>query len=418
MVTVYDDKYTQLMSNAIEELRATTDITQLVPGAKARALLEIVNRELGTAYRTFSTDLLQAFVKYSTRENLEYLAELMGITRGTVTQNEITAENQTQKFYVEGGGTFGSINTINGIPTSFTIPAGTQVYTRTLTADEQPIRYQVTDDVVCAAGSTVAYASVRAIEFGSISDVGAGSLVNHNFELYEDYNNSTLRTTNLEGIATSTDRESDVNLRYRIINQTLAAEGANNVAIRMAALSVPGVADVVLDEYSHGVGTGTVYIKGVVPVISENLIATVQAAVSRVRSFGNYVDVKQPPLVGIELVLGLNLLEPITTTAQTDLVSRVRDALYEYINGLDINDTIDPALIVRQVLAVDSNIKSTGTVTRPIDRLYIWKYSAAEDNRIRREALAGYQARNFERPIVEFTALPSGEDPIRVRVLS
>jgi hypothetical protein len=56
MVIFYEDKYSELMSDALQELRATTDVSQLVPGAKARALLEIVNRELGAVYRIFSSE--------------------------------------------------------------------------------------------------------------------------------------------------------------------------------------------------------------------------------------------------------------------------------------------------------------------------------------------------------------------------
>jgi len=95
---------------------------------------------------------------------------------------------------------------------------------------------------------------------------------------------------------------------------------------------------------------------------------------------------------------------------------RVRDTLYFYINSLDINEELALDLLVRQIQAVDGNIRSTGTIQQPIDHLYIWRYSAAEDNRVSREALSGYQARNFERIVVEYTELPDRADPIRVRV--
>jgi uncharacterized phage protein gp47/JayE len=416
MVIFYEDKYNELMSSAMQELRVTTDITQLTPGAKARSLLEIVNRELGAAYRTFSSDFIKGYVKEARGENLDLVGELMGLVREQATRNDIESSSQIQKFYVETG-SFGSINMINGIGTSFTIPLGTIVQ-EMLIDGVQVVQYQLTENVVCAADETEAYGAIQAIEFGTVANVGAGALVVHNFELYADYLANSLKTKNIEGISFASDVESDANFRYRIVNQTLASEGANLIAVRMAALSVPGVADVLLDEYSHGVGTGAVYIKGVTPLINDFLLATVSSAVTNTKAFGNFIDVKAPPLVGVEMTVGLNLVERRSQREETALIASVQDTLYKYINGLDINEALDPDLLIRKVLRVDSNIKSIGTSTQQIDYLYVWKYSAAEDNRVRRLAMDGYVARNFERIVVEYTELPEGTEPITVRVLS
>ena len=416
MVIFYEDKYSELMSDAIQELRATTDISQLTPGAKARALLEITNRELGAAYRSFSSDFIKGYIKEARGENLDLIGDLMGLTRGQATRNDIESSNQIQKFYVETG-TFGSINEINGVQTSFTIPTGVLIQTL-VPEGQQPIQYRLSEDVVCAAGETSAYGAIQAVDYGIVANVGDASLTQHNYELYQDYRVGTLKTKNIEGIAFASDVESDANYRYRIINQTLASESANLISIRMAALSVPGVADVWLDEYSHGIGTGAVYIKGVTPVVNENLIATVQSAVDSVKAYGNFIDVKSPSLVGVELTIGLNLIQRRRQLEEEALVARVRDTLYNYINSLDINQALEVDLLIRSVLRVDSNIKSIGVPTRQIEYLYIWKNSAAEDNRVRRLATGGYVARNFERIVVEYTELPEGDEPIRIRVLS
>jgi hypothetical protein len=418
MVDIFEDKYNSLVSDALRELRTYTDINQLAPGSKARTLLEIINRELGSAYTTFQNEHLQTFVRYATGQNLELIGELLGLTKNQATRNEITEADNIQKFYVSNNGNFGSINEINGVPTSFTIPAGTEVYTKSRSAGEQLIVYRLVDDVVCNAVATVAYGAVRAVEYGVNSNVGPGSLVLHDYELYADYLNNSLKTTNIESIATATDSETNESYRYRIINQTLASEAANATAIRMACLTTPGVADVLLDEFSQGIGSGRAYIKGVTPVVSEAVIAATQLNVTKVRAFGNSIEAKAPNTVGVEMVLGLNLFKRMTAVEEADLVNRTRDTLYQYINSLDINEALDVDMIIRKVLSVDSNIKSIGTPLRPIENLYVWKYSAAEDNRVRREALSGYVAKNFERIIVEYTIMMDGVDPIRVRVLS
>jgi len=68
---------------------------------------------------------------------------------------------------------------------------------------------------------------------------------------------------------------------------------------------VPGVADVVLDEYSRGIGTGAVYIKAITPTVSDFLISLVQDAVDRVRAFGNLIEARAPNAVGVEMDITL-----------------------------------------------------------------------------------------------------------------
>ena len=414
---IYINKYKSLTDNAIQELRSQTDITQLTPGGKARSLLEIINRELGTAYNTFSSDLLQAFSKNSTGDNLDLIGELFGVTKQKSTQNNIDLSNQLQKFYVDTG-VFGDINLVNEVGTSFTILSGTLIQTVPMVAGENAITYRVIDDVFCDAAESEAYASIQSTDFGTLANVGAGSLIQHNFEIYADYLNKSLKTTNIEGVAYATDLETDNNYLFRISNQTTAGETGNPVAVRMACLTVPGVSDVVLDAFSNGIGTGMVYVKGLVPVISESLIVAIKNKLSRTVSFGSYVDVKEPPLVGIEMVLGLNLNKRLSFTEEDALTKRVRDYLYKYINKFDLNALLDPDVIAQQVMSIDSNIKSIGTASQRIEQLYVWKYSAATDNRVRMTALSGYQAKNFERIIVEYTALPNSADPIRISILS
>lgn len=412
MVEVYDNKYRELMANALNELRTTTDITQLTPGAKARALLEITMREVGNAYNTFSKDMLQAFIPYASGADLDLIGELMGVTRRSASRNEITGEEKVQKFYVEGGGTFGSIN--SGV--NFTLPAGVEINTRVLSDEEEARTYITTEDLVCQSADTVAYAPIRSKEYGTVANVGAGTLVLHNFENYNDYLNNTLKTINIEGVAYAEEAESDANFRFRIINQTLESELANYVAVRMAALTSPGVADVLMDEYSRGIGTGAVYIKAVTPTVSEFLLAEIQLAVDKIKAYGNFIEARAPKDVGVEMVVSLTLYKTVTQAQATELGNQVRDRIYQYVNGLDINESLEIDLLVREILSVDSNIRRVGTVKQPIDELYVWKYSAAEDNRVRQSALDGYTARNFERIVIEYTELIDGQDPITVRI--
>jgi len=407
MANIYENKYNDLLSSALAELTTKTDITQLGPGTKARTLIEVVMREISNTYTQLNIELANVFVSSASGKNLDFIGELVGLTRWRANRNVSLAEAKVQKFYVEDG-IFGGIN--DGY--SFTIPKGTRVYTRQTSPQELPVEYILTADVFCDLSLSEVYASIKSVEFGGASNIGAGSLVVHDFSVYSDYLNGTLKTINIDSIIQAINDESDETFRYRISSQALSGESANATAIRLAALSVPGVSDVILEEYTRGIGTGSVYLKSVVPVVSESLKVAVQDMVNQVAAYGNLIQVRSPSMIGIEIDLTLNLYRRLPVLEETTLKNRVRDALYRYFNNFDINQSLEPSEIVRVVLGVDSNIKSTGSLVKQIDRLYVWKDSPAENSRMCREVLEGYVTKNFERITVEYTV----EDPIRIGV--
>jgi hypothetical protein len=71
----------ELIASALNELQTSTNITQLSPGAKARALLEIVAKETNNAYRIFDLNLARAFLNGATGRFLEYIGDLFGVDK-------------------------------------------------------------------------------------------------------------------------------------------------------------------------------------------------------------------------------------------------------------------------------------------------------------------------------------------------
>lgn len=396
MATIVDDSYGAILSRSFEQLRAKTDITQLVPGAKARALLEIVSREIGDLSLRFNKDLLQAFVKNATGENLDLLADLLGLTRRQPSQAAASATQQIQRFYVDGGGAFGSING----RASIVIPAGTRV----LTTGDPATVYITTAEITCAAAATEAWAAIRSEEFGVGSYVGMGTLTVHDFENYTGFTGGLLKTTNIEGIIHATEVESDTNFRYRIMNRTLEAEKANLTSVRLAALSVSGVADVLPAEYFRGIGTGAFYIKAITPTVGEVLLSRVQDEIDRAKAYGSYIQARAPDEVGVELEAKLLLRRVLPATEDEDLRNRVRDNLFNYINGLDIGDPLEITELLRVIQNTDTNIKKVGTLKKPFEAIYIWRYSPSRDSRSREKlTVETYNTDLYERVICEAT---------------
>ncbi|WP_336245965.1 baseplate J/gp47 family protein, partial [Mangrovimonas futianensis] len=113
------------------------------------------------------------------------------------------------------------------------------------------------------------------------------------------------------GIVNGSDQESDDRFRFRIANSLVAAEQANFTSVRLAALSVPGVADVQFVNGVNGTASFDLYVKALSTEPSVGLLGSVQAAVELVTAFPIRVFVRAPLLVGLEFFLHLNLRSDI-----------------------------------------------------------------------------------------------------------
>jgi uncharacterized phage protein gp47/JayE len=355
----------------------------------------------------FQKEQWQAYLKFATGRKLDMLGELMGVPRLPAVRASATSAQKVQRFYVANG-IFGDIN--GGV--AFTIPAGTLIFSTPRDATQTPIRYLSKTDTVCNPPDNEVFVSIGSVEFGPGSNIGVKALNQHGFSNYSDYASRTLLTENIESISYARDLESDNNYKYRISQQSLAGETANEVAIRIAALAVPGVANVYLSEFSRGIGTGSIYVKAVTPTVPTALLADVLGATRTVRAWGNLVDVRAPKTIGVELAVRLNLYKQLNQVQRSDLVSRVRNNLVAYINSLDITDSLTITELVGVVTDSDSNIKSIGTLEKPFDSIRIWKESEAEDNRVPRLLVGDYTPQGIERIVVEYSI----DNPITVLV--
>lgn len=160
--------------------------------------------------------------------------------------------------------------------------------------------------------------------------------------------------------------EEDDNFRKRITNQCLSLSRANETSIRMAALSIEGVEDIVMKKYSNGPGSFTI-----MPIISSNASADalekVEQAVLDVCSYGEKVIVKLPILKYVKLSISLTYSSKLTDTEKQSLRVAVRDNIVNYINSITIGDVF----IINELTQV---IMQT-TLNKNIDNNEVVNYS-------------------------------------------
>lgn len=398
----------ELIGSALNELQTNTNITQLSPGSKARALMEVVMRETNNAYRVFDQNIGRAFLNGATGRFLDFIGDLFAVSRLEAVPASVDTTQQNIKFFVEAG-SFGTVN--DGV--NIAIPQGTLIRTKESEEGAQDqIEYIVLEDTLLLTSNSEQFVSVEAVVPGTSSHVGSNTLVEHDFVDYKDVINDTLKVTNVGPVTNGRAAESDTNYRFRISQATTSAEAANETAVRLAVLSIPGVADVNIVPHIRGIGTSGIYIKATSTVVSQSLLSTVQAELDDEIALGNMSFALEPTLVGIEFIVKLNLTGDFSADELAEIEVSAINAAENYINNLDIGEQFLQQELVSRIIRSDERIRSLGlSFNKPFDQIFLYREALQEDNRVRSELLNDYQAASTERIVVE----PSISQPIVVR---
>jgi hypothetical protein len=151
----------------------------------------------------------------------------------------------------------------------------------------------------------------------------------------------------------------DEDYKYRISKQCLVLASSNETAIRLAALSVDGVADVKLKP--HGMGAGTF----VVLVIVENEVNNPETILNKVRKqvaatvgYGIKFRVDTPTLTRVKFGFKLYIKDTVPDFDAQTIRYDVQQAISNYINNLSIGEDIMIDQITQEIMNVSDDIVS------------------------------------------------------------
>jgi len=336
---LFKKTYEELMSAAIDGLQNNTDITNMSIGGVARSLLEVVNTQLSDYYNVLDVNQAMGFVSSAQGYFLDLIGELFNITRYQPQGASVSASDETQRFYV----TRGFLG--DAIPSLF-IPSGTVVSTT-----DGSIEYTVTADTVFSMAATQVYVPIESSQSGAQVNVGKNGLI------WSSITTDTIYTTNDKAIVSGSDTESDENFRYRISNATLSFERANEVSIRLAALSVPGVAEVVMRPFSRGIGSYEVLVIPSEGIASSSLIASVQEAIDSVQAYGIGGLAKAPTVVPIDLSVKIMFIDGVTEVDKERIVADVTTSIERYTVNIPVGGTFILNELRQQIMDVSPKIK-------------------------------------------------------------
>lgn len=343
---------TELFQEARDRLLAETEVTNLSPGTIARTLLQIYSDQIGELYRYLDTRMLNAYVSTATGRYLDMIGELTGTSR-----IQSTFANGKVRFYINPDTDTTADDMIvllngrdGGTRTNITVPSGTAVK-----AGDRS--YVTITDAVIDSGETEVEVEILATMAGSFGNVEQGGISS------VEWNNSVLSilngillVTNDAPIESARDVQTDEEYRYFITNSFLAGAKANETAIRVACLSVPGVSDVVIEPYTYGIGTFSVFVVTTAPITTEGTLAAVQQAINETQALGVRGVAVSPDLIGVQMRISLEFL---LTTAAADKVSITKQAqlnAINYVNNLRPGDELVVSELSQRIMDTSEEI--------------------------------------------------------------
>lgn len=376
-------------SNILSAL-ATSGITQLSPGGKARAFADIVGDQLGTTEADVFNMVSQSLLPYATGSSLDLIGDIFGVSRLPQTNSTIIPDDNNFEFYVRSG-TFGTIN--NG--SAIVVPIGVTISS---SAPGGPV-FILNQAVTLPANASSAFFAATSQVPGSAGNIAPGVIDQTNFQNYAQSAYSTLLVTNNFGVVGGQDAESDGDYRYRINLKITSRAGANQAALQFAILQVPGVQNVVFVPQA---GTFTCYVYGISPQVPPSLLQLVQVAINNTAAFPLTGLAVAPNLVGFSLETSITFVAGVSTNDQATIIQNAVAAAQNYINNLPIGAPLIINELAAQIINSDTSILDIGTPDDPIQSIFIWR-SRADGTRYSRFLVQNYTPSQGEDLVTEYS---------------
>jgi uncharacterized phage protein gp47/JayE len=336
---IFRKDYGTLVRQSLRHLLTRSNITNQNIGGIARSMIEVINLNISEFYDILDVNTSMGFVSTAEGYFLDLIGDLFGIKRTQASAASVADTDMIQKFYVSSG-------TLHDRIPENVIPQGTVVST-----SDGTLLYTVSSDASFGNSSTFVYASIVASGSGSSYNAGINTLVNHSLGI------SDVFTTNEKVIISGTDLETDDNYRYRITNVTLSAEKANETAIRLSVLSIPGVSDAVIRPYARGIGSFDVIVIPSDGIATDKMISDAQSAIESAQAAGISGTAIKPSLVPVEIEVRLVFTKDANEVDKDDIRGRVKTSIENYIVNIPLGGTFILNEMRQQIMDVDAKIK-------------------------------------------------------------
>lgn len=319
----------EMEGQAIDELLQGGVLTNMTPGSRVRALISVLSSRCGRVMDALDVNQAMGFATSASGYFLDLIGNPLGVDRRDASACAVTAEDRNIRFYVSSGA-------LSDYLPSLIIPVNTVITNSSGTA-----QYTVTQNVEFGTGVAEVYVPAIASGTGAAYRVGRGILTSNSL------GDANILVTNEKAISNGGDVESDDNYRYRILNHKASAATGNETALKLAALSTPGVADVVTHRHFNGPGTVDLLIIPTGNKVSDATIRAAAARVAAVTSGGDVANVRGPRYVYITIDARVDFTKSVPDSEKADVRETVRRIVLDYLDDIPIGG----ALIIQELRA-------------------------------------------------------------------
>jgi uncharacterized phage protein gp47/JayE len=319
-------------------------VSLLAPGSTARALVETNNQHIDEYNQLLTLYQAMAYVTTATGVYLDLIGELMGVTRRQARAALVAAEDRAVRFYVPTGTLRDHLPHPDDLTLGL-IPEGT-----TVTNSDASVIYTVERDVTFPRTATEVFAPARSSVVGTAVNVGAFALRSHSLGI------AAVLVTNPVSITTGRDIENDEELRSRIKARVREGEGANEVAVRLAILSAPGVADVKIVPYKRGAGSFDALIVPVGNRVTNEALSIASQNLAQVVAFGMHWRLREPKYVRVSMVVSLSY-KGVLKSEEVAVRRNVERIILRHLGEIPIGGELVVNQLGSDILSLEPRVK-------------------------------------------------------------
>ena len=177
--------------------------------------------------------------------------------------------------------------------------------------------------------------------------------------------------------------------RFRITKQIQIVASANRMAVRLAALSVVGVQDVMMKRWTHGTGSFSVYVISDTPITPQELLDEVQRRINEVEAFGVRGEVYRPNMLPVEMKLRLVFNKTVPDLDRKLTIAQAQETARRYVNSRNVGEPLLITELNRAIKEIHQgieelilfNYKLQSRPVLPVDQTCAWNERFIESDK-------------------------------------
>lgn len=366
MANVIVERADDIIQRAARQLAANTQITRFSPGSKAKALVSIIASEVEALENRSNATLILSLLAGASGQYLDFIGDVVGTPRLSATPALATEISEIVEIYTPEGLVAGDLNSGNPI----TIPGGTIVE-----SSDGEYRFVTTGTRIMESDESTISVGVRSVRVGSQSNLSAFTLDTIRLENYSTFPGIRLNVRNVASIENGADSESDDLYRFRIQNSFVSAEKANRTAVRLAALTVPAVSDVIILDLFRGVGTADLILDTETGSVSFQTLEQVRSRIFDVVALGMDVRVRPAKRVGLSLTVRPRYTSGASAVQKQQANNSIRQAVSRLVGEVPVGGSLLINDIVVAIKQSSPFVVDIGQPNRPLDEVILWRDS-------------------------------------------